>query len=31
VWGAKFLPAFKVESSGDLLLEVDKVGEFART
>jgi len=31
VWGAKFLPAFKVEASGDLLLEVDKVGEFART
>jgi inward rectifier potassium channel len=31
VWGAKFLPAFKVEASGDLLLEVDKVGEFARS
>jgi inward rectifier potassium channel len=31
VWGARFLPAFKVEASGDLLLEVDKVGEFART
>jgi inward rectifier potassium channel len=30
VWGAKFLPAFKVEPSGDLLLEIDKVGEFAR-
>jgi inward rectifier potassium channel len=31
VWGAKFLPAFKVEASGDLLLEVDKVGVFARS
>jgi inward rectifier potassium channel len=31
VWGAKFLPAFKVGASGDLLLEVDKVGEFARS
>ncbi|MGD1068946.1 MAG: ion channel [Bryobacteraceae bacterium] len=30
VWGAKFLPAFKVEASGDLLLEIDKVGEFGR-
>jgi inward rectifier potassium channel len=26
VWGAKFLPAFRFEESGDLLLEVDKVG-----
>src|ERR1700688_1631547 len=30
VWGAKFIPAFKVEAAGDLLLEVDKVGEFVR-
>ena len=28
VWGAKFLPAFKVEEAGDLLLEVDKLGEY---
>ncbi len=28
VWGAKFLPAFKVEETGDLLLEVDKLGEY---
>ena len=28
VWGAKFLPAFRVEPSGDILLELDKVGEF---
>jgi len=26
VWGAKFLPAFTVQESGDLLLEIDKVG-----
>jgi inward rectifier potassium channel len=26
VWGAKFLPAFRVEESGNLLLEVDKIG-----
>jgi inward rectifier potassium channel len=26
VWGAKFLPAFRVEESGGLLLEVDKIG-----
>jgi inward rectifier potassium channel len=31
VWGAKFLPAFRVAASGDLLLEVDKVGEFVRS
>jgi inward rectifier potassium channel len=30
VWGAKFLPAFSVEPTGDLLLEIDKVGEFVR-
>lgn len=28
VWGAKFTPAFSVEPSGDILLELDKVGEF---
>lgn len=28
VWGAKFLQAFEVESSGDLRLEVDRVGDF---
>ena len=28
VWGAKFLPAFRVEEAGDLLLEVDKLGEY---
>ncbi|MBV9304208.1 MAG: hypothetical protein JOY62_13260 [Acidobacteriaceae bacterium] len=30
VWGAKFAPAFEVESSGDLRLEVNKVGVFER-
>jgi inward rectifier potassium channel len=30
VWGAKFLPAFHVEESGDLLLEVDKLGVFGK-
>ena len=30
VWGAKFLPAFRVEESGGLLLEVDKIGEHKR-
>ena len=30
VWGAKFQPAFKVEDTGDLLLEVDKLGEFLK-
>ena len=28
VWGAKFLPPFRVEEAGDLLLEVDKLGEY---
>lgn len=28
VWGAKFQPAFRVEESGDLLLEFDKLGEY---
>ncbi len=26
VWGARFAPAFEIEQSGDLLLEVNKVG-----
>lgn len=30
VWDAKFLPAFRVEPDGDLLLELDKVGDFAQ-
>jgi inward rectifier potassium channel len=30
VWGAKFLPAFSVEASGDLLLEVNKIGHHAK-
>jgi inward rectifier potassium channel len=30
VWGAKFLPAFTVQSSGDLLLEVNKVGQHKK-
>jgi inward rectifier potassium channel len=30
VWGAKFLPAFKVEQTGDLLLEVDKLGDYIK-
>jgi inward rectifier potassium channel len=29
VWGAKFLPAFRVEPEG-MLLELDKVSEFSR-
>lgn len=28
VWDAKFSPAFQVEPTGDILLELDKVGEF---
>jgi inward rectifier potassium channel len=31
VWGAKFLPAFTVQESGDLLLEIDKVGYHTLT
>lgn len=31
VWGAKFRPAFRVEETGDLLLEVDKLGDYATT
>jgi inward rectifier potassium channel len=30
VWGAKFLPAFQIEESGGLLLEVDKVGDHQK-
>jgi inward rectifier potassium channel len=30
VWGAKFLPAFQVEDTGDLVLEVDKLGEYKK-
>jgi len=30
VWGARFTPAFSISSDGDVLLDVDKVGEFAR-
>jgi len=29
VWGARFAPAFHVEPEGDLVLEVNKVGELA--
>ena len=29
-WGAKFVPAFTVDSSGDLVLDVQKVGAFER-
>ena len=29
-WNAKFSPAFDVEESGDLLLEVDRVSEIER-
>lgn len=29
-WGAKFSPAFKIDGDGDMILEVDRVGEFAR-
>ncbi len=29
-WGAKFSPAFKIDDDGDMILEVDRVGEFAR-
>jgi len=28
VWGAKFEPAFSVEPSGDILLELDKVSDY---
>jgi len=29
VWGAQFKPAFHVDEEGDLILEIDKVGELA--
>jgi inward rectifier potassium channel len=29
-WGAKFLPAFRVDEAGDLLLEVNKLGDYAQ-
>jgi inward rectifier potassium channel len=29
VWGARFAPAFDVDASGDIVLEVDKVGVLA--
>ena len=28
VWGAKFTATFEVEESGDLMLEIDRVGEY---
>ena len=28
VWGARFAPAFHIDSGGDIILEVDKVGEL---
>ena len=28
VWGAKFIPAFSVDSKGDLILEVDRIHEL---
>ncbi|MES1260688.1 MAG: ion channel [Acidobacteriota bacterium] len=31
VWGAKFLSAFRVEPTGDILLEIDRVGDFDRS
>jgi inward rectifier potassium channel len=30
VWDARFRPAFRVEESGDLLLEVDKLGVYTK-
>lgn len=30
LWGARFLPAFHVDQHGDLLLEVDKVGDLEK-
>jgi len=29
VWGAQFTPAFHVDEEGDMILEIDKVSEFA--
>jgi inward rectifier potassium channel len=31
VWGAKFLSAFRVEPTGDILLEIDKVSDFDKS
>ncbi len=28
VWGASFIPAFKIDDNGDLVVEVDRVGEM---
>jgi len=28
VWGAKFIPAFKVDPKGDLVVEVDRIDEM---
>jgi inward rectifier potassium channel len=28
IWGAKFLPSFRIDENGDLLLEVNKLGEY---
>ena len=30
VWGAKFIPAFSVDPQGDLVLEVDRIGELRK-
>lgn len=30
VWGARFAPAFHINSGGDIILEVDKVGDLMR-
>jgi inward rectifier potassium channel len=30
VWGAKFVQTFETEESGDMLLEIDRVGDFQR-
>jgi hypothetical protein len=28
VWGAKFIPSFKVDAKGDLVVEVDRIDEM---
>jgi hypothetical protein len=28
VWGAKFIPTFKVDAKGDLVVEVDRINEM---
>jgi inward rectifier potassium channel len=30
VWGAKFVPAFSIDTSGDMVLEVDRVSDLKR-